>query len=112
MERIQARDGLEIPAYVTRPFRPAGSPPGPLPAVVYVHGGPWARTNLGWSGLPVPQFLASRGYGVIEPDFRGSAGYGVKHSRAGRGSWRRAMEADLSAVLPWAIEKGLGDKGR
>jgi dipeptidyl aminopeptidase/acylaminoacyl peptidase len=112
MERIQARDGLEIPAYVTRPFRPAGSPPGPLPAVVYVHGGPSARTNLEWSELPVPQFLASRGYVVIEPDFRGSAGYGVKHSRAGRGQWGLAMQDDLSDVLHWAIEKGLVDKGR
>ena len=112
MERVRARDGLEIPAYVTQPFRPAGSPPGPLPAVVYVHGGPWARTNLEWSEPPVPQFLASRGYVVIEPDFRGSAGYGVKHARAGRGQWGLAMQDDLVDVLHWAIEKGLVDKDR
>jgi dipeptidyl aminopeptidase/acylaminoacyl peptidase len=57
----------------------------------------------------VPQFLASRGYVVIEPDFRGSTGYGVKHSSAGRGQWGLAMQDDLSDVLHWAIEKGLVD---
>src|SRR5260370_20219947 len=98
MERIQARDGLEIPAYLTRPFRPAGSPPGPLPAVVYVHRGPSVRTHLEWSELPVPPFLASRGYVVIEPDFRGSTGHGVKHSHAGPRQSRLGMQDDLSHV--------------
>jgi dipeptidyl aminopeptidase/acylaminoacyl peptidase len=125
VRRVRARQraadagGQRVPGHPRRADRgaqhgthPAGSPPGPLPAVVYVHGGPWARTNLEWSELSVPQFLASRGYVVIEPDFRGSTGYGVKHWRAGRGQWGLAMQDDLSDVLHWAIEKSLVDKGR
>ena len=74
MQRFAARDGLPVPALVTWPV---GKPKGPQPAVVLVHGGPWVR-GTHWAWEPQAQFLASRGYVVIEPEFRGSTGYGHK----------------------------------
>jgi dipeptidyl aminopeptidase/acylaminoacyl peptidase len=72
LHRTRARDGRDLPVWVTR----ASGPKQARPAVVLVHGGPWVRgRHWGWQGLP--QFLASRGYVVIEPEFRGSAGYGL-----------------------------------
>ncbi|MBI5068024.1 MAG: S9 family peptidase [Deltaproteobacteria bacterium] len=112
LERIKARDGLELPLYVTRPAGVPAAPEKPLPAVVYVHGGPWTRVGLEWSGDPVPQFLASRGYVVLEPEFRGSSGYGLAHERAGRQQWGLAMQDDLVDAVRWAAEKGLVDRGR
>jgi dipeptidyl aminopeptidase/acylaminoacyl peptidase len=111
-QRIPTRDGLDMPVYVTTP---AQGQPGPKPAVVYVHGGPWSRVNLEWGDHwadSVPQFLASRGYVVIEPEFRGSTGYGHAHFEAGRGQWGLAMQDDLSDALKWAVNKGWVDAGR
>ena len=107
-ERIRARDGLEFPLWITRP---AAASAAPLPAVVLVHGGPWVRGRQ-WGWQADAQFLASRGYVVIEPEFRGSRGYGQKLYRAGWRQWGRAMQDDVADALAWAVDKGLVDPKR
>jgi dipeptidyl aminopeptidase/acylaminoacyl peptidase len=102
--RIKARDGMEIPVWITRPQEV--KPGHPAPAVVLVHGGPWVRQGH-WRWDPMAQFLASRGYLVIEPEFRGSTGYGDKLYRAGYRQWGRAMQDDVSDALHWAQQQGL-----
>jgi len=106
-ERIPARDGLSIPVYITQPR----TGKGPWPAVVLVHGGPWVR-GAQWEWDDEAQFLASRGYLVIEPEFRGSTGFGAKHYRAGFKQWGLAMQDDLADAALWAVNKGLADKQR
>ena len=108
MVRYKARDGLEIPAYLTLPQSSAAKKK--LPLVVYVHGGPWARTAWDWQGDV--QFLASRGYAVLQPQFRGSTGFGDKHLRAGFKQWGLAMQDDLADAARWAIAQGIADPGR
>jgi len=104
MVRIKARDGLEIPVWITRsPQVQAGHP---APAVLLVHGGPWVR-NGEWHWDPMAQFLASRGYLVIEPEFRGSTGYGDRLYHAGFRQWGRAMQDDVTDALRWAQQQGL-----
>lgn len=104
--RIQARDGFEIPLLVTRP-----KGKGPWPAVVLVHGGPNVRgTEWGWNADS--QFLASRGYLVVEPEFRGSKGYGFKHFKAGWKQWGLAMQDDVTDATKWAVTQGLADPKR
>jgi dipeptidyl aminopeptidase/acylaminoacyl peptidase len=105
-ERIKARDGRDLPVWITLP---AGAK-GPLPAVVLVHGGPWVRGGY-WAWHAYPQFLASRGYIVIEPEMRGSAGYGRDHFRAGFKQFGQAMQDDVTDALRWAQQQGLaGEK--
>ena len=109
LHRIKARDGLELPVWVTMP---AGvDPKRPQPAVVLVHGGPWVR-GMSWQWADDAQFLASRGYVVIEPEFRGSLGYGDRHARAGWRQWGQAMQDDVADALQWAVSKGLVDGQR
>lgn len=104
MQRIKARDGRDLPVWLTKP---AGSKAGqPLPTVVLVHGGPWVRTGF-WQWEPMEQFLASRGYLVISPEFRGSTGYGSGHYRAGWKQWGQAMQNDVADALLWAQKQGL-----
>jgi dipeptidyl aminopeptidase/acylaminoacyl peptidase len=106
-QRIKARDGADLPVWVTLP---RGGPKA-KPAVVLVHGGPWLRgRQWGWSAES--QFLASRGYVVIEPEFRGSEGYGVKHFKAGFRQWGQAMQDDVSDALKFAVDKGWVDPKR
>ncbi len=100
--RIKARDGRDLPVWVTK----AADAKGPLPAVVLVHGGPWVRGNV-WGWHRMAQFLASRGYAVIEPEFRGSKGYGVNHFRAGFKQWGQAMQDDVTDALKWAQAQGI-----
>lgn len=104
--RIRARDGLEIPAYVTQP-----KGKGPWPTVVLVHGGPYVRGGS-WEWSATPQFLASRGYVVVEPEFRGSAGFGDRHFRASFKQWGRAMQDDIADATLWAAKQGLSDPSR
>jgi len=103
-ERIRARDGHELPVWITRP--PGAAPTARPPAVVLVHGGPWVR-GVHWHWDPMVQWLASRGYAVIEPEFRGSDGYGREHLDAGDQQWGRAMQDDLADALRFAQTKGL-----
>ncbi|MFZ6710669.1 alpha/beta hydrolase family protein [Undibacterium sp. TC9W] len=106
--RYKARDGLEIPAYITLP---KGRPAKNLPLIVMVHGGPFLRGGH-WNWTPAVQFLASRGYAVIEPDFRGSTGYGKKLHEAGWKQWGLAMQDDLADAREWAIKQGYADPKR
>lgn len=100
--RIVARDGRPLPLWITRPTAASG----PLPALVLVHGGPWSRGGY-WRWDPLAQFLASRGYLVLQPEFRGSDGYGKTHLRAGDRQWGQAMQDDLVDALRWAQREGL-----
>lgn len=103
-----ARDGLPISAYLTRP---TGVPEGtPAPLVLLPHGGPWSRTTDGFD--PEVQFFASRGFVVLQPDFRGSTGYGATHLRAGFAQWGGAMTDDLLDALDWAVRSGVADPAR
>lgn len=107
--RIQARDGRTLPVWLTRPAGAAsGSPP---PAIVLVQGGgPWQRRGT-WRWDPMAQFLASRGYVVIEPEVRGRAGYGRAHERAGDKQFGQAMQDDVTDALRWAQQQKIaGDK--
>jgi dipeptidyl aminopeptidase/acylaminoacyl peptidase len=109
MVRYKARDGLEIPAYLTLP---ASAPSDKnLPLVVYVHGGPWVRgSHWHWQGDV--QFLASRGYAVLQPEFRGSTGFGNKHFVASFKQWGLAMQDDLADAARWAVAQGIADPKR
>lgn len=103
----EARDSLRIPAYLTIPNGDAGSL---RPAVVMPHGGPWIRDRLIFDFWA--QFLASRGYIVLQPNFRGSSGYGDRFEALGYGSWGRAMQDDLTDGAKWLIAQGLVDPKR
>ncbi len=109
MHRIRARDGREIPVWVTVP--PGVKPGASAPAVVLVHGGPWVRGGF-WRWQPMEQFLASRGYLVISPEFRGSMGYGDAHFRAGWKQYGQAMQDDVADSLLWARQQSLADPAR
>ena len=106
--RYKARDGLDIPALLTLP--PGAQRTG-LPLVVMVHGGPHVR-GKSWGWASDSQFLASRGYAVLEPEFRGSQGFGARHERAGYQQWGLAMQNDIADGVRWAIDKGIVDPKR
>lgn len=106
--RYQARDGLSIPAYLTLPKGHSGKN---LPMVVMVHGGPWVRGGH-WNWNRETQFLASRGYAVLEPDYRGSTGYGHAHYKAGWKQWGLKMQDDIADGARWAIANGYADPQR
>ena len=105
LQRIQARDGRDLPVWITGQKRAADGKPQAQPAIVLVHGGPWVRNGF-WRWEPMRQFLASRGYLVIEPEFRGSDGYGAAHMRAGFKQWGQAMQDDVADALLWAQKEG------
>jgi dipeptidyl aminopeptidase/acylaminoacyl peptidase len=101
---ITARDGLKLHSYLTLP---PGVPPGNLPMVLVPHGGPWARDEWGFDGFS--QWLANRGYAVLQPNFRGSTGYGKKHLNAGNKQWGLKMHDDLIDSVNWAVKEGIAD---
>jgi dipeptidyl aminopeptidase/acylaminoacyl peptidase len=90
---------------------PPGAPKGPQPTVVLVHGGPYVR-GTSWEWNAEAQFLASRGYVVLQPEFRGTTGYGTRLFRAGWKQWGRAMQDDLADAAQWAVQKGWADPAR
>ncbi len=102
----RARDGLTIPAFLTLPRE--GNKP--FPAVVLPHGGPWARDFLGWDRWV--QFLANRGYAVLQPQYRGSEGWGQKLWRAGDREWGQKMQDDKDDGAHWLVEQGIADADR
>ena len=108
MIHYQARDGLSIPAYLTLPNMEVKKN---LPMVVLVHGGPWVRDG-NWNWNPEVQFLASRGYAVLQPEYRGSTGFGEHHFRAGWKQWGLAMQNDIADGAKWAIAQGIADPKR
>ncbi|MEO1295882.1 MAG: alpha/beta fold hydrolase [Cyanobacteria bacterium J06636_16] len=106
--RYTARDGLEIPAYLTLP---PGAAPENLPVIIIPHGGPWARDVWGYN--PFAQFLANRGYAVFQPNFRGSTGYGKDFLNAGNYEWGTgAMQHDITDGVQYLIDEGIADPER
>jgi dipeptidyl aminopeptidase/acylaminoacyl peptidase len=101
---VTARDGLKLHSYLTLP---PGVPAKNLPMVLFPHGGPWARDEWGFNGYA--QWLANRGYAVLQPNFRGSTGYGKKHLNAGNKEWGRKMHDDLIDCVNWAVKEGIAD---
>ena len=103
----QARDGLAVPAYLTLPL---GREPKKLPLVVLPHGGPHVRDSLTFDYWV--QFLANRGYAVLQPNFRGSSGYGREFMEKGFGQWGGAMQDDVTDGVQWLIGEGTVDPKR
>lgn len=104
----KARDGLVIPAYLTIPKSSNGKN---LPLVVDIHGGPFVRGEThGFDDLA--QFLASRGYAVLQPNFRGTTGMGIKHFQSGWKQWGLAMQDDINDGVDALISEGVVDKNR
>ena len=106
--RYKARDGMAIPAYLTIPKDSAGKS---LPLVVYVHDGPYA-TKQRWNFDSIAQFLASRGYAVLQPDFRGTIGYGWRHLQSSFKQWGLSMQDDITDGVEWLVRDGIADKNR
>jgi len=105
---IAGTGGIAIPGYLTVPL---GSEPGQrLPAVVLPHGGPYARDHWGYD--PLVQVLASRGYAVLQLNFRGSTGYGEQWREAGHQAWGTIMHEDITAGARWLIDQGVADPAR
>lgn len=102
-----ARDGLAIPAYLTLP---RGRTPEGLPLVLMPHGGPFDRDR--WVYDPLVQFIANRGYAVLQPQFRGSTGYGRDFVSRGYGEWGRKMQDDLDDGVDWLVSTGQVDPAR
>jgi len=105
--RYPSSDGLEIPAFLTLP---KGVPPKGLPAILLPHGGPWARDGWGFNNLA--QFLANRGYAVLQPNFRGSTGYGKKFLNAGNKQWGDKMQDDVTWGVKYLVAQGIADPKR
>ena len=107
---IKSRDGKTLVTYVTLPPGTGDKPAAPLPTVLFVHGGPWARDTYGYDGGA--QFLANRGYAVVQTNFRGSTGFGKGFTNAGNGEWDRKMHDDLLDAVDWAVKAGISDPKR
>jgi dipeptidyl aminopeptidase/acylaminoacyl peptidase len=105
--RYQGRDGLIIPAYLTFP---RGRDAKALPLIVMPHGGPFERDR--WTYDPFVQFLANRGYAVLQPQFRGSTGYGKDFVARGYGEFGKKMQDDLDDGVDWLVRTGQVDPKR
>ncbi len=105
--RFSARDGLTVNGYLTLP---PGVEPKNLPMVLDVHGGPWARDSWGYDGQV--QWLANRGYAVLQINYRGSTGYGKRFLNAANREWGGKMHDDLVDGVGWTIEQGIADPKR
>jgi dipeptidyl aminopeptidase/acylaminoacyl peptidase len=103
----QSRDGLTIHGYLTLPL---GREAKNLPVVVNPHGGPWARDTWGFN--PEVQFLANRGYAVLQMNFRGSTGYGRKFWESSFKQWGQTMQNDITDGVQWLIKQGIADPKR
>ena len=103
---IEARDGLRLVSYLTRP----AEQDGPVPMVLLVHGGPWARDEAGYSGMR--QMLANRGYAVLNVNYRGSTGFGKSFLNAAVDEFAGKMHDDLIDAVSWAIAEGVADPNR
>ena len=106
---IKSRDGLTLVSYLTLPQSvdpgASGKAAQPVPMVLLVHGGPWARD--GYGGNSTHQWLANRGYAVLSVNFRGSTGFGKAFISAGDGEWGRKMHDDLLDAVDWAVKAGV-----
>ena len=106
--RYLARDGLTIPALLTIPNSAHGKP---VPLVVDIHGGPNIPANV-WGYDREVQFFASRGYAVLQPQYRGTSGFGWKFESAGFRHWGDTMQNDLADGVKWAVTQGIADPAR
>ncbi|MDB0011138.1 S9 family peptidase, partial [Flavobacteriales bacterium] len=106
----QSRDGLKINGYLTLPKGYNMENAKNLPVIINPHGGPWARDSWGFN--PEIQFLANRGYAVLQMNFRGSTGYGRKFFEASFKKWGREMQDDITDGTQWLIDKGIADSTR
>ncbi|WP_336985891.1 S9 family peptidase [Altererythrobacter aquiaggeris] len=106
---IKSRDGLTLPSYLTLPpgsdSNADGVPDAPVPMVLLVHGGPWARDGYGFN--PYHQWLANRGYAVMSVNFRGSTGFGKEFISAGDLEWGKKMHDDLIDAVNYAVASGV-----
>jgi dipeptidyl aminopeptidase/acylaminoacyl peptidase len=102
--KMKGPDGVMLPGYLTLPL---GSNGKKLPMIVYPHGGPAARDTWGFDDMV--QFFASRGYAVLQVNFRGSVGYGYDWFQQGHQNWGTVMVDDISAATRWAIAEGIAD---
>jgi len=102
-----SRDGLTINGYLTLPN---GASPKNLPVVVNPHGGPWFRDSWGFN--PETQFLANRGYAVLQMNYRGSVGYGRKFWEASFKQWGFRMQDDITDGVEWLVKEGIADPKR
>ena len=105
--RYPSSDGREIPAYLTLP---TGVEAKNLPMIVLPHGGPWARDDWGYSSYA--QFLANRGYAILQPNFRGSVGYGKDFLNAGNKEWGQKMQDDITWGVKYLVGEGIADSAR
>src|SRR4030095_16065269 len=105
--KYPSSDGLEVPAYLTLP---KGVEAKNLPAVIVPHGGPWYRDSWGYNAFA--QFLANRGYAVLQPNFRGSTGYGKKFLDAGNNQWGDKMQDDITWGVKHLVAQGVADPKR
>jgi len=110
---IKSRDGLDLVSYLTLPYGSNAEdyhPSKPLPMVLFVHGGPWARDSWGYHSYH--QWLANRGYAVLSVNFRGSTGLGKDFINAGNMEWAGKMHNDLIDAVNWAVEEGIAQKDK
>jgi dipeptidyl aminopeptidase/acylaminoacyl peptidase len=108
---ITSRDGLELVSYLTLPAAESGTRPAhPMPMVLFVHGGPWGRD--GWYYHRDVQWLANRGYAVLQVNYRGSMGFGKAFTKAGDREWAGKMHDDLIDAVNWSIAEGIADPKR
>jgi len=105
--QYKSRDGLTIHGYLTLP---KGVEPKNLPVVVNPHGGPWARDRWGFN--PEVQFLANRGYAVLQMNYRGSTGYGRRFWEISFKEWGKTMQNDITDGVKWLIKQGIADSSR
>ncbi len=108
-QEIETRDGLTMVSYLTLPkdadTNNDGKADQPVPMVMLVHGGPWARDTYGYNGMV--QWLANRGYAVLQVNFRASTGFGKAYTNAGDGEWADKMHNDLLDAVAWAVKHGV-----
>ncbi|MGD9636173.1 MAG: alpha/beta fold hydrolase [Pirellulales bacterium] len=111
---IKSRDGLDLVSYLSLP--PGSDPDGdgvpdkPVPMILNVHGGPWARDS--WGLNPYHQWLANRGYAVLSVNYRGSTGFGKEFINAANGEWSGKMHDDLIDAVNWAVDQKIADKDK
>jgi len=103
-DQFDASDGMRLHGYLSLP---AGERSSPLPTVLHVHGGPWARDDWGFDDMM--QFLSNRGYAVLQVNYRGSTGYGREYMFAAEGEFAGRMHQDLIDAVDWAVERGISD---
>jgi dipeptidyl aminopeptidase/acylaminoacyl peptidase len=103
----KSSDGLDIPAYLTLP---KGVPAKNLPLIAFPHGGPWGRDSWGYNSFA--QFLANRGYAVLQPNFRASTGYGKRFLNAGNNEWGQKMQDDITWGVKSLVDQGIADPKR